>query len=125
MKNKTRYIYVVLIMLCFGAFINGMGYMITRPQAFKEEDVHIPIYRNTMKKEDAESVMSIIDTEGFDNTFNHLTTFRDIGDHRFHELRRAYVNASQELKDYLTEAVHRKNEVPYYLRSYKYETGSR
>ena len=68
--------------------------------------------------------MSIIDAEGFDHTFNHLTTFRDIGDHRFHELRRAYVAAAQELKDYLAEAAHRKNEVPYYLRNYNYESSN-
>ena len=124
MKNKTRYIYAVLIMIGFAAFINGMGYVITRPRAFKDDDLHIPTYKNTMKQDDAESVLSIIDTEGFDNTFNHLTTFRDIGDHRFHELRRAYVNAAQELKDYLAEAAHRKNDIPYYLRNYKNESGN-
>lgn len=122
MKNKTRYIYAVLIMIAFAAFINGMGYVITRPQAFKDEDLHIPTYKNTMKQEDAESVLSIIDTEGFDHTFNHLTTFKDIGDHRFHELRRAYINSAQELKDYLVEAAHRKNDIPYYLRNYKNES---
>ena len=124
MKNKARYVYAVLIMIGFAAFINGMGYVITRPQAFKDDDLHIPTYKNTMKQDDAESVLSIIDTEGFDNTFNHLTTFRDISDHRFHELRRAYVNAAQELKDYLAEAAHRKNDIPYYLRNYKNENSN-
>jgi hypothetical protein len=121
MKKKTRYIYAALIMLGFAVFINGMGYVITRPKTFNDENLHFPIYKNTMKQEDAESVLSVIDAEGFDNTFNHLATFRDIGDHRFHELRRAYVNAAQELKDYLAEAAHRKNDIPYYLRNYKNE----
>lgn len=112
-------------MVGFAAFINGMGYVITRPRPLNENETYIPTFRNTMKQDDAESVLSIIDTEGFDNTFNHLTTFRDIGDHRFHELRRAYVNAAQELKDYLAEAAHKKNDIPYYLRNYNYETRSR
>jgi len=117
--NKMKYVYAGLIVTGFAVLLNAMAYVIVRPS--EEKQIQIPTYENIMRQQDAESIMSIIETEGFDNTFNHYTTFRDISDHRFHELRRSYINASQQLKDYLVEAANKENEVPYYLRIYTNE----
>lgn len=119
--NKMKYVYAGLIVTGFAVLLNAMAYVIVRPAEEKQPKSEIPTYKNIMRQQDAESIMSIIETEGFDNTFNHYTTFRDIGDHRFHELRQAYVDASQQLKDYLAEAANKENEIPYYLRIYTNE----
>lgn len=119
--NKMKYVYVGLAVTGFAVLLNAMAYVIVRPVDEKSSQPDIMTYKNIMNQQDAESIMSIIETEGFDNTFNHYTTFRDIGDHRFHELRRAYITASQQLKDYLAEAASKETEVPYYLRIYTNE----
>lgn len=54
-----------------------------------------------MKTYDADDVLSIIDDEGFDYTFMHKSYFMDVKDERFHQLRRAYVDAHRELEEYI------------------------
>jgi hypothetical protein len=58
-------------------------------------------FQNLMRPHEAESIMSIIDTEGFDAAFRHYSNYRDINDPYFHHLRANYVDAARELLDYL------------------------
>lgn len=113
MKLKYRIIWATVICVLFAVYLNSLAYIVNRQP--EPETPSIDFYQNTMKASDAESVLSMINTEGFDHTFNHLSTFRDIGDHKFHELRKAYVAASKELMDYVAEAAGKVNNVPYYM----------
>lgn len=113
MKLKYRIIWSTVICVLFVVYLNGLAYIVNRQP--EPEAPSIDVYPNTMKASDAESVLSMINTEGFDHTFNHLTTFRDIGDHKFHELRKAYVAASKELMDYVAEAAGKAHNIPYYM----------
>ena len=72
-----------------------------------------------MKQADAESVLQVIDAESFDAAFSHYSAYRDIGDTKFHELRKAYISARKDLLEYINEAAHKKVEVPYYMADYK------
>jgi hypothetical protein len=115
MKNDS--ITIGLIFL-FTLMINLFGYMISRSYATSEEYFHTS-YSNTMKQSDAESVIAIIQAETFDNAFSHYSSYRDISDTKFHDLRKSYLAARNELMDYINEAAHTKIEVPYYLAEYK------
>lgn len=117
---RTRYIYAALAMLGFAVFVNALGWIVvTRTEEnvtdTTEEVTFVTYNRITMKTSDAESVLAVVSAEGFDNTFNHQSTFRDINDMKFHELRKAYIAASQELLNYLTEAAGNTNNIPYYM----------
>lgn len=116
-----KYIYYGLMVVGFAVLLNAVTFVMVKPTDEKKDEFETYSYEITMRQADAENILSIIDTEGFDNTFTHFTTFRDIGDHRFHELRKAYVAAAQELKDYLADASKMHDEVPYYLRNYTHE----
>jgi len=114
MKIKYRIFWATVICLLSIIYFNGLIYIVnTRANPLEKSD--IDVFHNTMKPSDAESVMAIISAEGFDNTFNHQSTFRDIGDHKFHELRKAYVAASRELMDYIAESAGKVNNIPYYM----------
>jgi len=63
-----------------------------------------PISYNSLKKEDADSIINIINAEGFHQAFNHYSSYRDINDTRFHDLRKAYIAASKDLQNYIDEA---------------------
>ena len=54
-----------------------------------------------MDELDRQSVIDIIDQEGFYYTFAHFTSFEDIRDKKFHELRNAFLDARNALLDYL------------------------
>jgi hypothetical protein len=114
MKIKYRIFWSVVICVLFAAYLNVLAYIVNT-KTEPVEEIGIDVYHNTMKPSDAESVMAIISAEGFDNTFNHQSTFRDIGDHKFHELRKAYVAASRELMDYIAESAGKVNNIPYYM----------
>lgn len=119
MKTKLRYVYAVLIMVGFAFFVNGLAYIVTtRTETIPEEEEMIS-FDITMKQVDAESVLSIVSAEGFDPAFSHLSSYRDISDKRFHELRKAYLHAREELYNYLNEAAHKPIEKPYYMASYE------
>jgi hypothetical protein len=47
-------------------------------------------------------VNSTIENEGFDYTFRHYSSFKEITDAKFHELREAYVKAADALENYVT-----------------------
>ncbi len=42
-----------------------------------------------------------IDSEGFDYTFIHYSSFKDIDDPQFHALRKAYIEAHNKLAQYI------------------------
>lgn len=118
MKSKLRYVYAVLIVIGFVIFVNGLAYIVnTRTNVIDEEDTIS--FDITMKQGDAESVLAIISAEGFDPAFSHLSSYRDISDKRFHELRKAYLFSREELYNYLNEAAHKEVEKPYYMVSYE------
>lgn len=54
-----------------------------------------------MKLKELESVLYKVGAEGFDYCFREYSDFLQIKDKKFHELRRAYENAANELENYL------------------------
>lgn len=54
-----------------------------------------------MKKEDQNYLMYIIGREGFDYSFCDYSSFLEIEDERFHELRKEYKKAAEVLKQYI------------------------
>jgi hypothetical protein len=89
--------------------------LVALQQPLHEPETTFANYSVRMKASDAESVLAVISAEGFDQAFNHYSSYRDIGDPRFHELRKAYISASKDLMDYLQDASG-KNGTPYYLK---------
>lgn len=53
--------------------------------------------------EQKEQLSIIIENEGFDYAFMHFSEFSEIEDEKFHNLRKAYVNAAIELEEYIQE----------------------
>ena len=118
MKIKTKYMYALAFMGLFALVINGVAYIITRPANVDETDLYYTSYKNMMKRSDAESVMAIIQAETFDGAFSHYSTYKDISDTKFHELRKTYTTVRQELFDYVNEAANKSVEKPYYMAKY-------
>lgn len=58
-----------------------------------------------MNKEDAQNVCDRINTEGFHYAFVHYSTFPEVKDERFHELRKNYLKSIEEMKKYLGESL--------------------
>jgi hypothetical protein len=56
-----------------------------------------------MDKLDKEEVLDTIDMEGFDYAFRYYSNFLHIEDEKFHELRKNYQEAADELGGYLEE----------------------
>ena len=54
-----------------------------------------------MKKKDKEYLVETVDQEGFDYAFVDYSSFEEIKDTKFHELREAYLKARKELADYI------------------------
>lgn len=66
------------------------------------EDINPPEYRGPIiSQEHAESIVSIIRTEGLDYAFSHYAIYRDVNDLKFHELRLKYLQAANELREYV------------------------
>lgn len=59
----------------------------------------------TKLQEDMEYVQSKIDNEGFDYTFTGYSDFETIKDKKFHELRKAYIKAQEDLESYIEGVV--------------------
>lgn len=118
MKNKTKYLYAMAFLGLFALIINGMAYIVTRPQDEDYIEKYASSDKNTLKQSDAESVLQVIHAESFDSAFSHYSTYRDIPDMKFHELRKSYTKARQELFDYINEAAHKTSDVPYYMANY-------
>lgn len=118
MKSKTKYMCAVAFMGLFALVINGVAYIATLPANIDNTDLYSESYKNIMKRSDAESVMAVIQAETFDGAFSHYSTYKDISDTKFHELRKSYISARQELFDYVNEAVNKSVEKPYYMATY-------
>lgn len=56
-----------------------------------------------MNNDDKQEVLDLIDSEGFDYCFIHKTQFQNIKDDKFHQLRLAYIEAHNNLLEYLEE----------------------
>jgi hypothetical protein len=54
-----------------------------------------------MKPKDAKYVIDCVDNEGFDYTFVSYSEFKEIKDEEFHKLREAFLDARQELAEFL------------------------
>lgn len=48
-----------------------------------------------------EYVRDTVDNEGFDYTFRHYSSFKEVTDKEFHRLREAYESAAEELEEYI------------------------
>ena len=56
-----------------------------------------------MDLEDKEYMRSKINNEGFHYCFMYYSSFNDIEDEKFHELRLAYIEAVKNLENYINE----------------------
>lgn len=65
-----------------------------------------------MKLKDLENVLQKVGSEGFDYCFREYSSFKEVKDKTFHELREAYVETARYLEDYLREEAE-KNKVEY------------
>ena len=54
-----------------------------------------------MNAKDAKYVRATIENEGFSYAFNDYSDFDDIKDEKFHELRKAFLKAQEELDEYV------------------------
>ena len=116
MKMKFRILWSVVIATSFALYVNGLAYIVYVYKKDSVEQIEKEInYINMLKPSDAESVMAIITAEGFDHAFNHYSTYKDINDTKFHDLRKAYIAASKELMDYIAESAGKVSNTPYYL----------
>jgi hypothetical protein len=105
MKIYKRILIASALMAAFAITVNGIAYIVISKSV--EPDPLANVRQITMSAHEAESVLAIIGAEGFDNAFRHYAIFRDIGDHNFHELRRNYIAAADELAHYLNDAAHK------------------
>ena len=58
-----------------------------------------------MKAEEAENWNNVyyrMDAEGFHYCFKHYSSFEEIEDEKFHELREKYLEVAKELEQYIT-----------------------
>lgn len=117
MMKYIRYIYALLCLVGFVIFLNILVWILNTRLDNEPviEGTFVSYKHVTMKRSDAESVLAVISAEGFDNAFNHQSTFRDINDVKFHELRTAYIAASKELANYLADASGTRDDIPYYM----------
>ena len=54
-----------------------------------------------MTRKELKYVLSLIDNEGFDYGLRHYTGFAEIKDEEFHRLLKNYVDAAEEIEDYI------------------------
>lgn len=54
-----------------------------------------------MKEKDKKRVLDAIENDGFDYAFNYYSTFSEIIDEEFHQLREEYLEASLALAKYV------------------------
>lgn len=62
------------------------------------------------KLEDFEMVRYRMDSEGFHYCFKHYSSFIDIDDKEFHELRNKYLEISSDLENYITKKIETLND---------------
>lgn len=54
-----------------------------------------------MKPKDVKYIHDTVENEGFHYAFIHYSDFEEVKDDHFHKLRKAYVEATNALADYL------------------------
>ncbi len=54
-----------------------------------------------MNEDEKREIEGIVGVEGFDYAFVHYSSFDNIKDEKFHELRKAFVKAREQLSDYI------------------------
>ncbi len=54
-----------------------------------------------MNKNYKQTVLNVIENEGFDYTFSGYTSFEDIKDEKFHLLRKEYLTARAKFAEYI------------------------
>lgn len=54
-----------------------------------------------MLEDEKDLVTDTVDREGFDYTFRCYSHFKIVSDKKFHKLRRKYIDAANELAEYL------------------------
>jgi len=86
------------------------------PKIRNEEPVEDLPHPTLLSEQHADSIISIIQTEGFDAAFSHYSTYKDISDPYFHSLRQNYIDAAAELMTYLAASSRKDFEPPYYLK---------
>ena len=112
--------YVFFIALGTSITVNMVSMAVANYNVYNESKVDIevvdmkPLTYNSLKKEDADSILEVINAEGFHRAFDHYSSYRDINDMRFHDLRKAYLAAYKDLNEYITEASLKDNTTPYY-----------
>jgi hypothetical protein len=65
---------------------------------------------NLEKLEDLQMVQYRMDAEGFDYCFRQYSSFEEIEDPKFHELRLAYINAAAAIEQYVEEQINKLEE---------------
>lgn len=50
-----------------------------------------------------DDVADCIEAEGFDYAFRSYSSFKEVRDEKFHQLRQAYVQAANELEKYIQD----------------------
>ena len=66
----------------------------------------INFYKNKMTYEEQEewdSVQYRMDNEGIDYCFEHYSSFEEIKDEKFHELRLQFLKSLKEIRNYVNE----------------------
>lgn len=110
MKNKINTIIAAIAILAIVAVFAF------EPKIPKEESAEDLPHPTLLSEQHADSIISIIQTEGFDAAFSHYSTYRDISDPYFHSLRQNYIDAAAELMTYLAASSGKSFEPPYYLK---------
>jgi hypothetical protein len=60
--------------------------------------------------EQIEMVRYRMENEGFHYCFKHYSSFKEVQDEKFHELRRKYLEISQELEEYVHSKINSLND---------------
>ena len=99
--NKTPsalagFVVGVLISATLPAFIGKNA-----SQENEHDPIEIEYQGPVLSQEHAESIVSIIRTEGLDYAFSHYAIYRDVNDTKFHDLRLEYIRAARELREYV------------------------
>lgn len=68
------------------------------------DEALLELGREVLSKEEAEAILYVIGEEGFDYAFRNYSSFGKIHNDRFHELRLAYIKATDELEKYIEDS---------------------
>lgn len=105
LKHNIAKAAVIGLTVSISAFVSAE----IKPMDFAETpalDDLAPEYSGpVLTSEYAESIMSIVQTEGLDYAFSHYAIYRDVNDMKFHELRQKYIEAAKEIRQYVESKV--------------------